>query len=303
MQRIVPHLWFDTEARQAAEFYVRAFENSIIQSEAKITGTPSGDVDLITIQIAGHEFTLINAGPYFKFTPAVSFLVACRSKEEVDALWNKLGESASELMPLGAYPFSERYVWLQDQYGLSWQIMYVGDREIQQAIVPTLMFVGDQCGRAEEALAFYTSVFHASGVSSVARYGPDAEPNTEDMIMHASFRLETQEFALMESALDHGFGFNEAISLMIYCDTQEEIDYYWDALSAFPEAEQCGWLKDQFGFSWQVVPRAMDELFRDQDPDKLARVNMSAPSNRGVKGSRNSLGMKSTGSSRYRAPL
>jgi len=272
MQKIVPHLWFDTEASEAAALYTHAFKESTIQSRAKLTITPSGDVVLFKIRLAGHEFMLINAGPFFKFTPAVSFLVGCESKDEVDAHRKELGESASELMPLGAYPFSERYVWLQDKYGLSWQIMYVGDREIKQVIVPTLMFVGDQCGRAEEALQFYTKVFHDSQVSGVARYGPNAEPNTEDMIMHASFRLENQEFALMESALEHNFSFTEAISFIVYCDTQAEIDYYWDALTAVPEAEQCGWLKDKFGFSWQIVPRAMDELFQEQDPAKLSKI-------------------------------
>ncbi len=76
----------------------------------------------------------------------------------------------------------------------------------------------------------------------------------------------------MDSARGHSFAFNEAISLMVHCDSQEEIDYYWDKLTAVPEAEQCGWLKDKFGFSWQIVPTAMDEMFRERDEMKIARV-------------------------------
>ena len=76
----------------------------------------------------------------------------------------------------------------------------------------------------------------------------------------------------MDSAREHRFAFNEAISFLVHCDTQEEIDYYWDKLSAVPEAEQCGWLKDQYGLSWQVVPNAMDEMMKEKDEKKLARV-------------------------------
>jgi len=76
----------------------------------------------------------------------------------------------------------------------------------------------------------------------------------------------------MDSAHEHTFGFNEAISFIVDCNTQEEIDYYWVKLSAVPEAEQCGWLKDKYGLSWQIVPTAMDEMMRDKDEKKLARV-------------------------------
>jgi len=272
MQKIVPHLWFDTEANEAAEFYTKAFPNSSIKSKTTISNTPSGDVVIITISLAGLDFMLLNAGPTFKLNPSVSFLVACKSKAEVDAIYINLNDSASELMPLGEYPFSERYVWLQDKYGLSWQIMYMGERRVTSKITPTIMFVGDQCGHAEEALQFYTSVFRDSEITDISRYGPEAEPDAEESIKHASFRLENQDFALMDSAYAHQFAFNEAISLMVYCETQEEIDYYWDSLSAVPEAEQCGWLKDKFGFSWQVVPRAMDQMFQENDPARLARI-------------------------------
>jgi predicted 3-demethylubiquinone-9 3-methyltransferase (glyoxalase superfamily) len=134
------------------------------------------------------------------------------------------------------------------------------------------MFVGEQCGRAEEAINFYVSVFDNAHVDGIFRDENNEAPDKAGTIKHAAFTLEGQAFAAMDSARGHTFAFNEAISLMVHCDTQEEIDYSWGKLSAVPEAEQCGWLKDQFGFSWQIVPTAMDEIFLEKDEKKIARV-------------------------------
>jgi predicted 3-demethylubiquinone-9 3-methyltransferase (glyoxalase superfamily) len=272
MQTITPHLWFDKEAREAADFYTSLFNDSEIKNTATLHNTPSGTVDLITIELLGQEFRLINAGPLFKFTPAVSFLVACDTKEEVDALWNELSRGGSALMPLGEYPSSERYGWTQDRFGLSWQVMFMNGREIEQRITPTLMFVGEQCGRAEEAVNFYTSVFHDAKVGHILRYGKNEEPDQEGTIKHAGIVLEGESFAGMDGARAHNFSFNEAISFMVHCNTQEEIDYFWGKLSADPKAEACGWLKDKFGLSWQIVPAVMDEMLQDRNETKLARV-------------------------------
>jgi predicted 3-demethylubiquinone-9 3-methyltransferase (glyoxalase superfamily) len=271
MQTITPHLWFDKEAKEAAEFYASIFKGTV-KNTATLHNTPSGTVDLLTIELLGQEFRLINAGPLFKFTPAVSFLVACATKEEVDALWNELSQGGSALMEVSNYPFSERYGWTQDRYGLSWQLMFMGDREIKQKITPTLMFVGQQCGRAEEAINFYSSVFHDAKVDHVLRYGRDDKPDKEGTIKHAGVSLDGESFAVMDSARAHSFTFNESISFMVHCDTQEQIDYFWSKLSAEPKAEQCGWLKDKFGLSWQIIPTVMDEMLCERDQSKLARV-------------------------------
>jgi len=160
----------------------------------------------------------------------------------------------------------------QDRYGLSWQVMFMGDRNKKQKIIPTLMFVGDVCGKAEEAINFYASVFHNAKVGDILRYGKDEEPDKEGTIKHAAFTLEGQEFAAMDSAHKHNFTFNEAISFMVHCETQEGIDYYWEKLSADPKAEQCGWLKDKYGLSWQIVPTVMDEMLQDPDKGNVERV-------------------------------
>jgi predicted 3-demethylubiquinone-9 3-methyltransferase (glyoxalase superfamily) len=272
MEKITPHLWFDNNAGEAAKFYTSIFKDSRIKNVTTLHNTPSGTVEIFTVELLGQEFTLISAGPLFKFNPSVSFLVACSTKEEVDALWKKLSEGGTVLIELGEYPFSERYGWVQDKYGLSWQVVFMGDRKIKQRIIPTLMFIGKQCGKAEEAINFYASVFSSAKVGDIFRYSKGEEPDKEGTVKHASFMLEGQDFAAMDSARGHNFAFNEAISFMVHCDTQEEIDYYWGKLSADPNAEQCGWLKDKYGLSWQIVPNLMDEMLNDKDTKKIARV-------------------------------
>jgi predicted 3-demethylubiquinone-9 3-methyltransferase (glyoxalase superfamily) len=272
MHKITPHLWFDKEARQAAEFYVSLFERSRITSISMLHDTPSGSVDVVSFELAGQPFMAISAGPLFTFNPSVSFLVSCRTKEEVDALWKKLSERGTALMELGSYPFSERYGWLQDRYGLSWQLMFAGGREISQKIVPTLMFVGKVCGKAEEAIRFYVSLFRDAKVGNILRYGPNEAPDKAGTVKHASFTLQGQDFAAMDSAHGHEFAFNEAISFIVFCDTQQDIDDNWEKLSAVPAAEQCGWLKDKYGLSWQVTPAAMHKMLQTADAEQMARV-------------------------------
>jgi predicted 3-demethylubiquinone-9 3-methyltransferase (glyoxalase superfamily) len=272
MQKITPHLWFDKEAKEAAKFYTSVFNDSKINSITTLYNTPTGTTDIVTIELMGQGFTLISAGPLFKFNSSISFLVACETKDAVDKLWEDLSERGTALMELGEYPFSERYGWVQDRYGLSWQVMFMGDHKIKQKITPTLMFVGKQSGRAEEAINFYATVFHDTKVGDILRYIKGEEPDKEGTIKHAAFTLEGQKFAAMDSARVHNFAFNEAISFIVHCENQEEIDYYWAKLSADPKAEQCGWLKDKYGLSWQIVPTIMEEMLRDGDEKKIARV-------------------------------
>lgn len=271
MQKIVPHLWYDREAAQAAELYVSLFEDSAILTRSTLGDTPSGEVETLSIRLAGTEFTLMSAGPYFKFTPAVSFLVACDSAAEVDRLHAGLS-AGNDLMPLGEYPFSPRYVWVADRFGLSWQIMQMGDIPATALITPTLMFVGGVCGKAEEAMRFYASLLPGSSIGSILRYGEGEAPDAPGTVKHGGFTLAGQPFAAMDSAYEHGFSFNEAVSLVLRCGDQAELDRYWNALSAVPDAEQCGWLKDRYGLSWQVVPTAMDRMMSEGSPDQIGRV-------------------------------
>ncbi|WP_066308075.1 VOC family protein [Bacillus sp. FJAT-29814] len=278
-QIIVPHLWYDKEANEAAEFYTAIFPDSKITNVTTIHDTPSGDSDIVSFELWGQKFTAISGGPFFKINPSISFMVnfdPSREKaasELIDEVWNKLSDGGTVLMPLDKYPFSERYGWIQDKYGLSWQLILTNpEGEERPAIIPSLLFVGDKCGKAEEAIDFYLSVFKNTKQGLLARYPKGMEPDKEGTIMFADFSLENQWFTAMDSAHKHNFGFNEAISFMVYCNNQEEIDDYWGKLSAVPEAEQCGWLKDQFGVSWQIVPREMDEMMRKGTPEQMERV-------------------------------
>ena len=272
MQKIVPYLWFDKEAAEATNWYITLFENSGIINSNIIEGTPSGDAEMIDFQLADLRFSAISAGPYFTFNPSVSLMVACATVEEVERLYASLSSGGSDLMPLGEYPFSKRYAWVQDRYGLSWQIMLVENLEEHQKIRPSLLFAGDVRGRAEEAIETYTSVFKDAKKGFINHYADGEAMDQRAKINYGEMDLQGMEFVIM----DHGFGgdftFNEAFSFMVSCDNQEEIDYYWDKLSFVPEAEQCGWLKDQYGLSWQIVPSNMNEVMADGTKEEMNRV-------------------------------
>lgn len=281
-QKIVPHLWFDREAKEAANFYCSVFPNSRITSITTLHDTPSGDTDIVSFELWRYRFQAINAGPLFKFNPSISFLVNFdpsqdkEARERIDEVWGKLMEGGKELMPFDEYPFSERYGWVQDRYGLSWQLIYTNpEGEKRPLIIPSLLFVGEVYGKAEDASDFYLSVFKDTKRGATARYPAGMEPDKEGMVMFTDFKLEGQWFAAMDSAREHGFNFNEAISFMVFCEDQEDIDYYWEKLSAVPEAEQCGRLRDKHGLSWQIVPTVMDKMMQDQDPERLARVTQA----------------------------
>jgi predicted 3-demethylubiquinone-9 3-methyltransferase (glyoxalase superfamily) len=272
MQKIVPHLWYDKEAKDAALFYISIFDQAKLLSETVIGETPSGDTQIISFQLAGQQFAAISAGPYFKFNPSISLMVACNSIDEVNTKWSALSEGGTELMPLGEYPFSKWYGWIQDRYGLSWQLMLVDSEQAVQKITPNLLFSNDACGKAEEAVKFYVGVFENSEISIISRYGIGEATSSKAQVNYAAFKLCGLDFSAMDNAFDVDFNFNEAFSLIINCKDQKEIDYYWDKLSAVPEAEQCGWVKDQFGVSWQIVPSNMDEIMSNGTKDEIQRV-------------------------------
>jgi len=284
MQKITPHLTFNSHALEAVNLYTSVFKNSNVLNTTKFTEEdmkelyklpedirpgPAGVIKSIGFQLNGHDFIAVNGGPYFTFTPAISFFVTCESEPEIDYLFEKLSESGQILMPLQKYDFSERYGWLQDKYSVSWQFMLTGTPQI---ITPFLMFVGEQYGKAEEAIKFYTSIFKDSAVNNIVYYGKE-NPSEEGKVVHASFRLMGEDFIAMESGLDHKFNFTEGISLYVSCDTQEELDHLWDKLSEGGETQECGWLKDKYGVSWQIAPSIAWEMVNDSDTAKAQRVS------------------------------
>ena len=276
-QKITPFLWFDDKVEEAVHFYTSIFKNAKVGTithydaeSAKVAGRPEGSVLTVGFTLAGQEFGALNGGPIFKFTPAVSFFVSCETEEEIDELWKKLSDGDNVLMEFQNYPFAEKYGWLNDKYGVSWQLML---NHKKQSISPALLFVEERYGKAEEAINFYTSVFPDSHIAHIQRRGNDhPETEKEGTVEYASFTLSGQEFHAMEGNQGHHFDFTPAISFLVNCETQEEVDTFWEKLSAVPQAEQCGWLMDKYGVSWQIVPTILDEMLADPDPKKAQRV-------------------------------
>lgn len=275
MQKIVPHLWYDKEAKEAALFYMSLFNESKIIADSVIKDTPSGDSETVEFELEGQRFMAISAGPFFKFNPSISLMIECYSKEEVESKWRALMDGGSELMPLGEYPFNDYYAWVQDKYGLTWQLLYTNVNERGQKITPSLLFSNEANGNAEEAIKFYTEVFKDSKVKIISKYKEGEAPSNKAMVNYASFNLEKTDFAAMDNAYDVDYSFNEAFSFLVECKDQDEIDYFWDKLSAVSESEQCGWLKDKFGVSWQIIPEDMNYAMLNGTDEEKQRVTQA----------------------------
>lgn len=275
MQKINPFLWFNDKAEEAANFYVSLFKNSKIISINRVDapdaedGPGAGTVVSASFQLDGQVFMALNGGPQFTFTPAVSFFVNCETMDEIEALWQKLSQGGKALMELDRYPFSEKFGWLMDQFGVSWQLN-LESRRIQK-ITPCLMFVGDQHGKAEAAMNEYISLFNDSRIESIERYGP-GEGEPLGTVKQAAFLLNGQEFRVMDSSLNHQFTFTPAISFFVNCVNQEEVDRLWEKLTEGGEEQPCGWLRDKYGVSWQIIPTVLGELLYDKDPVRAQRV-------------------------------
>ncbi len=279
---ITPNLWFDKEAKQAAELYCSLFPQSEISNVTVLHDTPSGDSESVAFKLGGQPFMAISAGPFFKFTPAISLIVNFdpskdpNARENLNKVWAKLSEGGTALMPLQEYPFSKWFGWIQDKYGLSWQLMLTDpEGEERPLITPALMFAGKKAGNAEQALNFYSSVFKNAKRGSLIRFAKGMQPDKEGTIQFSDVMLEGTWLALTDSAYEHGFDFNESISFMVNCEDQKTIDYYWEKLSAVPESEQCGWLKDKFGVSWQIVPSVMDKMMTNGTREQIDRVTQA----------------------------
>ena len=287
-QKITPNLWFDGNAQEAVDFYVSAFPNSKILTKtyypksieeglADFQLDLAGEILTVEFELGQLRFTAINAGPDFKVNPSISFMVNfdpsvdSQAREHLDTLWSKLMDAGQVLMPLEAYPYSERYGWVRDRYGVTWQLILTDpEGEPRPFIIPSLLFTQQNTNHAEEAINFYVSVFDNAKIGALNHYPQDTGPAKAGALMFGDYVLANQWFAAMDSAAEQDFTFNEAISLSVSCKDQAEIDTFWEKLSSDPQFEQCGWCKDKFGLSWQIVPENMDELM--QKPDAFAHM-------------------------------
>jgi len=278
MLAIRPHLWLG-QAKEAAEFYTSLLPDSEITSLGHFA-MGAGQCQFVEYTMAGQPFMGISLGDAMKFTPAISFMINFDPSRDPDAakrideVWNKLVEGGTVMMAIGSYPFSERYGWLADKYGMSWQLILTNPTgEERPVIMPSMMFTGDVAGKAEEAQDFYTRIFKDGRRGNAARYPKGMEPDKEGTLMFSDFYIDQTWITAMDSAHPHGFGFNDALSLLIPCESQEEIDELWSKLTADGgQPGQCGWLKDKFGVSWQVSTALMTDVFKTGDQEQIGRL-------------------------------
>lgn len=256
MQKITPYLWFNDQLEKAIHFYISIFDNSRLIQLNKYESADPANPSIVeaSFQLEGQTFYGLNGGPMFSFTPAISFFVSCRNEQEVTDLWDKLSVQGTVLMELGTYPFSEKYGWLNDQFGVSWQI---GVWNKKQKITPFLMFSGKQHGKVSDAIRLYISVFKDSQII-----------NKEE----TEFSINGFEFMTLDSDIEHAFTFSPATSFYVSCDNQAEIDLLWEKLSEGGKKQMCGWLEDQFGVSWQIEPVILEKYMQDKDPVKAKKV-------------------------------
>ncbi|OWK73201.1 hypothetical protein CBW16_10630 [Flavobacteriaceae bacterium JJC] len=262
---IFPCLWFNGDGTEAAKFYTDTFGGKIT------VDTPV----VINFELFGQKLMILNAGPQFEKNASVSFMVLCETEEEVEKYWKTLSEGGIVLMELGEYPWSKKYGWVRDRFGVTWQL-YLGERQGDQKIVPTLMYIHGNNGKAQEAMELYTGIFPNSKIGGVMKYGDGVGNETHEVpenVQHAQFELDGYTFFCMDNSYDHQFDFSEGISMVVMTDNQEETDHLWNSLTANGGRESmCGWLKDRFGFSWQIVPKRLIELMNDSDPEKAQKV-------------------------------
>ncbi len=272
MQRFVPHLWYDGAAEEAARLYAGLVPGSSVGRIARfgkvgqeIHGQPEGQVLTVEIDLGGTRVVALNGGPAFRFAPSFSLFVALPDRAEVDRVWAGLIEGGAALMPLDAYPWSPRYGWLRDRWGLGWQICQGDPAAAGRMVRPCLLFGGEMAGRAEAAIAEWTGLFPGSRIGEPMRH------ETEPGLAYGPFDLQGEAFIAMDSRAAPD-GFTEAASIAVLCDGQAEVDRLWRALSAAPEAEACGWLKDRFGLSWQIMPSVVPGMMTGPDQGRADRV-------------------------------
>lgn len=276
MQRIVPCLWFNRTAAEAVEHYRRAFGDLEVVAENHYPTEGildfqmdfAGELLTVEFEIDGFRIVAINADDHFRPNPSISFFVNfdpsvdSQAREHLDETWAVLTEGGRELLPLGEYDFSPRYAWVEDKFGVSWQLILSNpDGEPRPKIMPNIMFGAEAQGRAKEAIDFYTSVFDGKS-GNVFTYPEGAGVPGE--VMYADYQLLDEWFASNDGP-GQTESFTCGVSLIVNCEDQAEIDRYWEALSQIPEAEACGWCADQFGVSWQIVPRDVDKLMSNPE--------------------------------------
>lgn len=278
-QMIIPNMWLNGTADEAAQFYTEALPYTEVTGKVRY---PEEGLPEFQRQFAGTTMTadlsvddcalmLINGDDSLSLTPAISFMLNFdvlewgtpeRVEQEIRKSWAKLTEGGTVRMELGSYPFARLYGWVEDRFGVNWQLNFLDpDGEARPFLVPQLMFTGAQ-PRADKAVKYYIKVFKKALAHRLATYRGVVQknPGVKGALAYTDFVLGSQWLAALDGGDAHDFGFSGGVSLLVQAHGQEEIDALWDGLSAVPEAEQCGWCQDKYGLTWQIVPDNMGEL-------------------------------------------
>ncbi len=271
VQKLIPSIWFNRNALEAAEFYAVVFPDAKISDVQRYPTEGlsdfqkdfAGEPVTVDIDISGFRLNLINADNHFSPNPSISFLlnidpeIFADPRNEIDRMWTALTEGGSVLMPLQSYDFSEYYGWCADRFGVHWQLMLTkaeGDR--RPFVNPAMLFTGQARGWARQARQKYLDVLSVVGAS---QEGTRIDyPDSPGTILFSDAQLAGEWVVINDSTFDHGFSFTEGVSFCVLCDGQEQLDAVWAALAV--QEQPCGWCKDEFGVSWQVIPANMDEL-------------------------------------------
>lgn len=243
---VYPCLGIRGKIAEASEFYMQTFGDGKVLTNSEI---------VILIELSGQKFMLLNDGPSSSPNPSISFMVICETENETEQYYNKLTVGGKVLMAIDNYPWSSKYGWVEDKFGVSWQLYTGSKADTPQKFCPTFMFTGVKAGQAKTAIQDFTQLFPDSNIQGIMNYGV-GEGDSEDFVKHAQFKIKDYIMMAMDSSANHAFGFNDAISIVVECDTQDEIDKYWAHLTASGGHEvACGWLTDQYGISWQIIPK------------------------------------------------
>lgn len=260
-KQITPCIWYNNQAKEAASLYCSVFEKSKITAESPY---------VTEIEASGQKIILLDGGPQYKPNASISFYYNCENEKELELIWNAFAREGKVMMPLDKYPWSDRYGWISDKFGVSWQLALGKTGAAGQKITPSLLFTGEEYGRADEAIQLYSSIFENVEVDGILRFGANEAPDVEGKVKHAQIAIDGQVFMIAESAGQHNFTFSEGVSFTVYCETQEEIDHYWYKLTENGEESMCGWLKDKFGVSWQIIPTMLGKIM--SDPAKAGKA-------------------------------
>lgn len=259
-QVITPAIWCDGTADEAAQFYTDVFRDASIAEQ--VPGLAA------TVSIHGFKLSLINGGNQYAPNPSISCILNFdpllfggeeQARAYLDELYKRLS-TGGVLMELGEYPFSPRYAWVRDRFGMTWQLMLTNpDGDPRPFVIPSFMFGGTNHANAEEATNAWIALFDNARRGALYRY-KEGGPLDAGTVMFTDFTLRDTWMAATDSGTFHDFTFTPGVSMIVSCRDQEEIDRYWAGLSAVPEAEHCGWCVDRWGVSWQVVPHNIAEL-------------------------------------------